>query len=76
MTAIEPQYLKEFRNGTTCFINLTVTNLIRQLYQMHGRVMPQKLQDQEEKICQMVYNSLKPIDGIFTVINELVSALF
>ena len=72
VTAIEPQYLEAFRETTTGRISLSVHELIRQLFRMYGRVTPPKLLEQEEKIRQMTYGPINPIDGIFTAIDDLV----
>ena len=72
VTAKEPQYLEAFRDTATGRISLPVYDLLRQLYQLYGRVTPQKLQDQEDKIRQMTYDPTNPIDGIFTAIDDLV----
>ncbi len=71
ITAIEPQYLEAFWDTVTSWINLSVHNLIWNLYQLYGRVIPQKLQEQEDCIRQMVCDPVNPIDGIFTAIDEL-----
>ena len=65
VSTIEPQYLEAFRNtSSTGKISLSVYNLIKQLYQMYGRVTPQKLQAQEDnKVRQMVYDPVNPING-------------
>ena len=71
-TAIEPQYLEAIRNTTTGRIALPVRDILRHLYSVYGRVTPQKLQDRESAVRQMVYDPVNPIDGIFTAIDELV----
>ena len=71
-TAIESQYLEAFRDVNIGRITLPISDLICQLYQMYGKVTPQKLQDKEDKVRQMAYDPVNPIDGIFTAINELV----
>ena len=69
---IEHQYLEAFRDTCARGIKLVVYNLIWQLYQLYERVTPQTLQSQEDKIHQMVYDSVNPIDGIFIAIDSLV----
>ena len=71
-TAIEPQYLEAIRNTVTGRISLPVRDIIRHLYTVYGRVTPQKLQDRENAVRQMVYDPVNPIDGIFTAVDELV----
>ena len=60
VTAIEPQYLEAFTEPATGRINDNVHQLIKKLYQLYGRVTPQKLQNQEDKIRQMVYDPINP----------------
>lgn len=71
-TAIEPQYLEAFHDDATGRIQMSVAALIQQLYRVYGKVTPQKLQDQTEKVRQMVFDPVNPIDGIFTAIDDLV----
>ena len=71
-TAIELQYLEAIRNTATGRIALPVRDIIRHLYSVYGRVTPQKLQDRENAVRQMVYDPVNTIDGIFTAVDELV----
>ncbi len=71
-TAIEPRYLEAIRNTATGRIALPVRDILRHLYSVYGRVTPQKLQDRENAVQQMIYDPVNPIDGIFTAVNELV----
>ena len=71
-TAIEPTYLEALRDPTTGRISMPVRDIIRHLYNVYGRVTPQKLQDRESMVRQMVYDPINPIDGIFSAVDELV----
>ena len=71
-TAIEPTYLEALRDPATGRISLPVRDIIRHLYNVYGRVTPQKLQDKETMVRQMVYDPINPIDGIFSAIDDLV----
>ena len=73
VTAIEPQYLEAFRDTMTGRIALPVHELIRNLYNLYGKVTPQQLQEQDDKVRQMTYDPINPIDGIFTAVDDLVS---
>ena len=74
VTAVGPQYIEALRDPATGRLNGTIAvEIIRHLFHVYDRVIPQTLFEQEQKVHQMVYDPQHPIDGIFTAINELVN---
>ena len=71
--AVEPQYLQALRDPTTSRLNGTIPEIMKHLFLVYGRVTPQLLYEQEQKVQQMVYDPQHPIDGVFTAIDELVN---
>ena len=73
MGAVEPQYLQALRDSTTGRLNGTIAQIIKHLFQVYGRVTPQVLYEQEQKVQQMVYDPQYPIDGVFTAVDDLMN---
>ena len=73
VTAVEPQYIEALRDPTTGRIQAPVSDVIRHLFQVYGKVTPQALYEQEQKVQQMVYDPQHPIDGVFTAVDDLVN---
>ena len=71
VSAVEPQYIEALRNPTTGKLNGTIAEIIKHLFDVYGRVTPQMLFEQEQKVHQMVYDPQHPIDGVFTAVDEL-----
>ena len=71
--AVEPQYLQALQNSTTDRLNGTVAEIVKHLFQVYGRLTPQILYEQEQKVQQMVYDPQHPIDGVFTAVDDLVN---
>ena len=73
VAAVKPQCIEALRDPTTGKLTGTITDVIRHLFQVYGRVTPQNLSEQKQKVRQMVYDPQHPIDGVFMVIDELVN---
>ena len=73
VAAVEPPYIEALRDPTTGRIQAPVADVIRQLFQVYGKVTPQTLYEQEQKVQQLVYDPQHPIDGVFTAIDEIVN---
>ena len=71
VAAVEPQYLEARRDPTTRKLNGTISEIVKHLFDVYGRVTPQTLFEQEQKVHQMVYDPQHPIDRVFTAVNEL-----
>ena len=54
-------------------LNGTVYEVIWHLFEVYGRVTPQTLYKQEQKVQQMVYDPHHPINGVFSAIDEPVN---
>ena len=71
VAAVEPQYLEVLRDTMTGKLNSMIADVIKHLFDVYGRVTPQTLFEQEQKVHQMIYDPQHLIDGIFTAIDEL-----
>ena len=73
VAAVKPQYIKALRDTTTGKLNGMVYEVIRYLFEVYGRVTPQILYEQEQKVQHMAYDPHHPINGVFSAIGELVN---
>ena len=73
VAAVEPQYIQALRDPVTGKLNGTIYDIIKHLMDVYGRVSPQTLFEQEQKVQNMIYDPQHPIDGVFTAIDELVN---
>ena len=71
VAAVEPQYIQALRDITTGKLIGTIAQVIKHLYDVYGRVTPQALYEQEQRVHQMVYDPGHPIDGVFSAVDEL-----
>ena len=71
VAAVESQYIEALRNLVTGKLDGTIYEVIRHLFDVYGHITPQTLYEQEQKVQQMVYDPQHPINGVFTVVNEL-----
>ena len=54
--ALEPQYLEAIRDPATGCIAAPAYDTIRHLFTTYGKVSPQTLYEQEQKVQQMVHD--------------------
>ena len=53
--------------------NGSIYKIIQHLFEVYWRVILQTLFEQEQKVQQMVYDPMYPIDGVFMAIDKLVN---
>ena len=73
VAAVEPQYLQAMRDPVTGKLTGIIADIIKHLLDIYGRVTPQTLFEQEQKVQQMIYDPQHHINGVYTAINELVN---
>ena len=54
-------------------LNGSIYEIICHLFEVYGKVTLQTLFKQEQKVQQLVYDPMHPIDGVFTAIDKLVN---
>ena len=69
---VRPEYLNALRNRNTTSITGTVYNIIDHISMTYGRVTAQMFDAMEEEVRKMTYNPTRPIDNIFTAIDDLI----
>ena len=72
ITAVEPSYLAALRNRQTNSINSSIDQIISHLYDTYDNVTPRSLQDYEDRVKQMIYDPMQPIDDVFNAVMDLV----
>ena len=72
VSAVDEQYLIAIRNRQTNAITEPVHGIIMDhLYAIYGDIDPQKLQEEEEKVKQLVYDVSLPPDTVYMAIEDL-----
>ena len=72
ITALEPSYLAALRNRQTNSINSSIDQIISHLCDTYGNVTPRSLEDYEDRVKQMIYDPMQPIDEVFNAVVDLV----
>jgi hypothetical protein len=70
--AIEAPYLASIRDRTSNSLQGTVYQILDHLQTVHGRVSPQMLEDREQELRIMTYNTQFPIDIVFNAVEDYV----
>ena len=70
VAAIDPIYLKEFKNSTTATIKHTISQILTYRFQRYGQVPYHRLL-KEKKVQNFVYSTSDPNIVIFNAIEEL-----
>jgi methyl-accepting chemotaxis protein len=68
--AIGATYLSSIRDRATNSLQGTVYEIIDHLQTVYGRVSPQMLEDREQELRNMVYNTQQPIDVVFNAVED------
>ena len=68
--AVDPIYLEALRDATTNAINLPIYDIVRYLYDTYGDIAPEKLEEERQKINQLTFDPILPVDVIFTKIEK------
>ena len=74
--AVEAPYLASIRDRTSNSLRGTVYAILAHLQGMYGRVSPQMLEDRDNELRSMVYNTQLPIDTVFNAVEDYVDFAF
>ena len=70
--AIAAPYLSSIRDRTSNSLRGTVHEILEHLQEVYGRVSPQMLEDRDNELRGMVYNTQLPIDVVFNAVEDYV----
>ena len=70
--AIAAPYLSSIRDRITNSLRGSVYKILTHLQDVYGRVSPQMLEDRDNELCSMVYNTQLPIDIVFNAVEDYV----
>jgi hypothetical protein len=70
--AIEAPYLAAIRDRTSNSLLGTVHEIIAHLQTVYGRVSPQMLENREQELRNMTYNTKYPIDIVYNAVEDYV----
>ncbi len=70
--AVESPYLAAIRDRNSNSLQGTVHQILEHLQTVYGRVSPQMLEDREEELRTMQYNTKYPIDIVFNAVEDYV----
>jgi uncharacterized phage-associated protein len=70
--AVEAPYLIALRERSSNSLRGTVTQILEHLQTVYGRVSPQMLEDHEQELRNMTYNTKYPIDIVFNAVEDYV----
>ena len=68
---IESKYLTWLRNRLTGQVLNDIWDLLFQLFQVYGKIIPKNLREHYEKVASMQYNIDEPLDIIYTSVDDL-----
>jgi hypothetical protein len=74
--AVEAPYLASIRDRTSNSLRGTVYDILAHLQGVYGRVSPQMLEDRDNELRSMVYNTQLPIDTVFNAVDDYVDFAF
>jgi hypothetical protein len=70
--AVEAPYLIALRERSSNSLRGTVTDILEHLHTVYGRVSPQMLEDRDQELRNMTYNTKYPIDIVFNAVEDFV----
>jgi hypothetical protein len=70
--AVEAPYLIALRERTSNSLRGTVNAILDHLQTVYGRVSPQMLEDRDQELRNMTYNTKYPIDIVFNAVEDFV----
>jgi hypothetical protein len=70
--AVESPYLASIRDQSSNSLRGTVYKILEHLQTVYGRVSPQMLEDREQELWTMTYNTKYPIDIVFNAVEDYV----
>jgi hypothetical protein len=70
--AVEAPYLASLRDRISNSLRGTVYQVLEHLQTNYGRVSPQMLEDREQELRTMTYNTKYPIDTVFNAVEDYV----
>jgi hypothetical protein len=70
--AVDSPFLAAIRDRTSNSLTGTVYDILQYLQDTHGRVSPQMIDDREQELRNMNYNTAHPIDTIFNTVEDFV----
>ena len=73
VAAVELRYIEALWDNVTGRLNGSIYEIICHLFEVYGNVTLQTLFKQEQKVQQLVYDPMHPIDGVFVAIDKLVN---
>ena len=65
VATIDATYLEDVRDRTTDSINLSMLELLVQLQETYGTLMPHEFQEKEDEAKRMTYNPRNHIASVF-----------
>lgn len=71
VAAIEPKYLKSLRNDHTNAIDVSISAVLTHLFEKHGVIVADTLDEQETKVKGMKYVPTEPFVTVTNAIEEL-----
>jgi hypothetical protein len=70
--AVDAPYLMAIRERGSNSLGGTVTQILEHLQTVYGRVSPQMLEDREQDLRNMTYNTKYPIDIVFNAVEDYI----
>jgi hypothetical protein len=70
--AVEAPYLSSIRDRASNSLRGSVYEILTYLQDVYGRVSPQMLEDRDNELRNMVYNTQQPIDIVFNAVEDYV----
>lgn len=71
ITAIEPKYLASMRNRITGQLPSDVRAIFLQLFRVYGKIKPEHIMNEKNKVETFSFNISEPIDDVFNRIDDL-----
>jgi hypothetical protein len=70
--AVDAPYLSSLRDRTSNSLRGSVYEILTHLQSVYGRVSPQMIEDRDNELRNMVYNTQYPIDIVFNAVDDYV----
>jgi hypothetical protein len=71
VAAVEGDFLAALRNRHSNAITDSISDVLAYLFNTYGKVNPQMLSDEEDRVKQTVYDPKLPIDSVFNAVEDL-----
>jgi hypothetical protein len=69
--AIDPIYLRALLNRATGQYSTSIRQMIKHLFDTHGKITPQQVTSKQLSIYNMVFTIALPVDVVFNAVDDL-----